>query len=99
MSVTLVDGENQWELEVADSLPHTKRGMMPADATTTTPLSLYAPEIQVLPESERLRLAMDVAMNHGGQIQTWNCPQGGKANVLVIPRILQNNVSLDRKVA
>ncbi|MEM7782538.1 MAG: hypothetical protein AAF939_00940 [Planctomycetota bacterium] len=33
-----------------------------------------------------LNKAVTVANQQGGEVQTWNCPLGGKAHVLVMPR-------------
>ncbi len=83
ISVTLIDGNYQWELEVADS------------STTFASNSSFSPLVdnpnhlpRVLPQviDQFLVDAHRLALRHGGQIQSWDCPQGGMANVLVIPK-------------
>ena len=82
LSVTLIDGNHQWELEIADTL-----GMAfnPFEREPKTD-SNEPREIIPFPETDRLRAAHRAALAHGGQIQTWNCPQGGTAQVLVVPK-------------
>ncbi|MDG2184413.1 MAG: hypothetical protein P8K79_01970 [Mariniblastus sp.] len=80
--VTLVDCRHQWELEIADTrsadvLPPTEPDFNPENE----PIRLQGMCVQ-----EHLEIANSAAMIHGGQVQTWECPQGGTANVLVIPR-------------
>ena len=80
--VTLVDCRHQWELEVADTRS--------ANETLTTYSDFHSSSepirLQATYGQERLEVANSAAMIHGGQVQTWECPQGGTANVLVIPR-------------
>ena len=82
LSVTLIDGSHQWELEIADS-----QGMaFNTYDDSETKQSADLPVVLPSPETERLRNAHRAAMAHGGNIQTWNCPQGGTAQVLVVPK-------------
>jgi len=37
-----------------------------------------------------LREVYAAADAHGGHVQTWNCPSGGTANVLIIPKLHRN---------
>ena len=86
ISITLIDGQYQWELEVADSVGEIcERGSstdatLPPKTQSNPTLRIYAPGGTL----NRVRNAADV---HGGQVQSWVCPQGGTANVLVIPRV------------
>lgn len=83
MSVTLIDGNYQWELEVADSS---------TTFSSTTQFSPLVAGAKGLPQAVPYVLdqflvdAHRLALRHGGQIQTWDCPQGGMAHVLVIPK-------------
>lgn len=81
ISVTLIDGNYQWELEIADS---SSDGSSPnrrfEGHDSGFPIAIPHIIDQYLVDAHRL------AMRHGGQIQTWDCPQGGIANVLVIPK-------------
>lgn len=83
ISVTLIDGNYQWELEVADSsTSFTTNASFSPLAENPNQLNRLVPQIydQFLVDAHRL------ALRHGGQIQSWDCPQGGMANVLVVPK-------------
>ncbi len=69
LSISLIDGNFQWELEIADA-------------------SSSASDLQKEPfiVGRHLVDAHRAALEMGGQIQRWNCPQGGIANVLVVPK-------------
>ncbi len=82
ISITLIDGRYQWELEVADSLGMAFNSIERRHEESDNNLPVVIP----FPETEQLRNAHRAAIAHGGQIQTWSCPQGGTAHVLVIPR-------------
>lgn len=83
ISITLIDGKYQWELEVADSLGMAYNSFERENQPTDDTLPVVIPFLQ----TEQLRNAHRAALAHGGQIQTWSCPQGGTAHVLVIPRL------------
>ena len=91
ISVTLIDGKHQWELEVADSFGMAFSSFEP---TVNEYLEIEdqegLPLIIPFPESEELRTAHRVAISQVAQIETWNCPQGGTAHVLTVPRIHKN---------
>lgn len=82
ISITLIDGKYQWELEVADSLGMAFNSFERSTRNPDNSLPVVIP----FPETEQLRNAHRAALKQGGQIQTWSCPQGGTAHVLVIPR-------------
>jgi hypothetical protein len=96
ISVTLIDGKHQWELEVADSFgmafssfePTVNEDQVIEDQEIEGQEML--PLIIPFPESEELRTAHRVAISQGAQIETWNCPQGGTAHVLTVQRIHKN---------
>lgn len=83
LSATLINGKHQWEFEVADT-----SGIAYSDFKSLAREENDAklPVVIPFPETEQLRNAYRNAMELGGQIQTWDCPQGGTAHVLVIPR-------------
>jgi len=83
LNVTLVDNDRNWELEIADSPPDRQSFQRPALEHRFEPTLPIIAEPQ---QQSKLELARRAALVHGGQVQTWNCPQGGTANVLVIPR-------------
>ena len=83
LNVTLIEGDRCWELEVADSLPDPQT--MKRETNQHTPY-LNLPKIVGVQARSKLELAHRAAIVHGGHVQTWDCPQGGTANVLIIPR-------------
>lgn len=99
ISLTLIDGKHQWELEVADSEGMAFNDYGPAmPSNNGLPLLSFAssvkaesdknklPRIVPVSESESLRRAQLAATSIGGQIQIWDCPQGGTAHVFVAPK-------------
>ena len=83
LNVTLIEGDRCWELEVADSIPDpptNRREAVEIESGTSLP------KIATIEEKSKLEMAHRAAIVHGGHIQTWDCPQGGTANVLIIPR-------------
>ena len=99
ISVTLIDGQYQWELEVADGtgihsfeqliVRNQRLENTQSENTQSENALSEKPELPTIipfPITEQLRMAHRLAMAHGGHVQTWDCPQGGTANVLVIPR-------------
>lgn len=87
ISVTLIDGKYQWELEVADSFEMAFSGV---ESTDHHPTDDELPRLIQFPQSEQLRFAHRIAISQGAQIETWNCPQGGTAQVLTVPRLHKN---------
>lgn len=85
LNVTLIDGEDCWELEVADSAFELTRSNNGGGSSLSdqVPGSVATGSVDKRARLEVIRRAATV---HGGKIQTWDCPQGGTANVLVIPR-------------
>lgn len=88
LSITLIDGNHQWELEVADNAGRFPTSQLELNLMFSEPGSEAdeVPTILPFPRSEHLRKAYSAASSHGGQLQTWDCPQGGTAHVLVIPK-------------
>ena len=90
LSVTLIDSPHQWEVEVADtSTNRLVEASIPKD-----PTDLKNQQIEQVAASlnrrESLKEVHAAADAHGGHVQTWNCPSGGTANVLVIPKLHRN---------
>lgn len=88
LNVTLIEGDRCWELEVADSTTQPglgKREPFQLDSAMTLP------KIVATEERSKLELTRRAATVHGGHVQTWDCPQGGTANVLIIPRRQENS--------
>jgi K+-sensing histidine kinase KdpD len=87
LTITMIDGPHHWEVEVADSSHHGRQKLNTEieDQELSDPNEGLA-VILPFPANENLRIAYRAAIEHGGQIQSWQCPQGGMAYVLVIPR-------------
>ena len=92
LSVTLVETNSQWELEVADSGPKPCR-FKPIEPLATQELAARVDEDDdELPtvlefEAHRTLLVVDrLAREHNGTVQTYSCPLGGTAHVLIIPK-------------
>ncbi len=96
ITIISIDGIHQWEIEVADS-SHSRHQNeftdfaifeagreLDADGNNSPAEDL--PRLLPFPRSDHLRDAYRSAFKHDGQIQCWECPQGGMAYVLVIPR-------------
>ena len=94
ISITLIDGAHQWELEVADSNgmayhPFGHSDNQPSQTRQKQDNSKTDEDLPVIiqfPSTDSLREAYRTAAQHGGQIQTWDCPQGGTAHVWVVPK-------------
>lgn len=85
--VTLVDCRHQWELEIADTR---SKHVQPRQSFVAESEPV---RMQPMQNQRKLEVANSAAMIHGGQVQTWECPQGGTANVLVIPRFALRNAT------
>jgi hypothetical protein len=75
VSVSLIDGNHQWELEVAG---HFKE-MEQVDPSSFDRPRLF--DAQREPVNQDLQ---SLAIECGGAVERWNCPQGGSALVLVM---------------
>ena len=81
VNVTLIDNENCWELEVANS---SKSDFERWGAATNSPLPDGS-------QQESLQAVIQAANSHGGELKSLNCPLGGTANILKIPRQNQSD--------
>ena len=103
ISITLIDGEHQWELEVADSkgmayqpFGHTDDETLNSNRHNKVDSSKNEDDLPVIiqfPATDALRNAYRTAAQYGSQIQTWDCPQGGTAHVWVVPKRKHRNRS------
>ncbi len=78
ISITLIDSVDQWELEIADTSEPSLAALNPS---VNHRLKIFSHG-----SSPHLQRADRAAFAIGGGIQFWNCPQGGVAFVLVIPK-------------
>jgi len=89
ITVTLIDGKHQWELEIADTSGMAFNPYESYDESTylsKKEVQDTLPTIIPFPQNEYLRDAHRAALGCGSQIQTFDCPQGGTAHVLVVPK-------------
>ena len=87
LTITLLGDQHHWELEIADS----GAGQSGRWGEDRPQLKIYSEDenlrrIIAVPVSAHLHKAQQAAMKHGCQIQSWDCPQGGTAHVLVVPK-------------
>jgi len=95
LSVTLVETHSQWELEVADS------GPSPSRFHATPSMAEYKNSGQEneddLPtviefQAHRTLLVVDrLARSHNSTVQTYPCPLGGSAHVLIVPKFAESS--------
>jgi K+-sensing histidine kinase KdpD len=92
LSVTLIDSPHQWELEVADTSTNrlveaSIQKEQPDSEQDRTDEVGFPIEAMCRESLAQVHAAADA---HGGHVQTWNCPSGGTANVLIIPKRHRN---------
>lgn len=91
LSVTLIDCPHQWELEVADtSTNRLVEASIPKDQIEPETETIGFPPNEPNLNRESLAAVHAAAEAHGGHVQTWDCPSGGTANVLIIPKRHRN---------
>jgi hypothetical protein len=81
LEATLINAEHQWELEIADSgeqKNHTERAVAPGDGDL--------PRIAEVEVSSQMGMLNQLSLLMNATVQSWNCPLGGTANVLVVPK-------------
>ena len=93
--VTLLDADLHWELEIADNSQGAfgdlgENNISSAQSAAITEDIDDLPVIVPYPANDHLRAAHRAAMLHGGQVQSFDCPQGGTAYVLVVPQRKRN---------
>ena len=97
LAVTLVETNSQWELEVADSgsKPSRFKPIGPALAKSAATVEEDDELPRVLEfEAHRTLLVVDrLAREHNGTVQTYSCPLGGTAHVLIIPKFAAQSQS------
>ncbi len=84
LSVTLVETDSQWELEVADSGRLPSRFNAPQNATDEIPE--HPPVFIEFLAHNVLHEVRSLAEDYSGSMQTYPCPLGGSAHVLIIPK-------------
>lgn len=85
INVTLIDGKHHWELEVADSVGEIYGDRWKKEVENNN--EIHSRNLmRISTENPQLAPVRSAANLHGGQLQSWVCPQGGAAHVLIIPR-------------
>ena len=98
LAITLIDARYHWELEVVDNVERFPKSQDELNVMFSEPLREDTmPGVLPLSANRHLKRAYQAAISHGGQLQTWNCPEGGTAHVLVIPK--RRNMTCQSRVA
>lgn len=94
LSITLVDGAHQWELEVADSGPNPSR-LGRSNESTESPETTDArrenngqtlSRIIEFPATDALRDVIRLAHQHQASVESFPCPLGGTAWVMAVSK-------------
>lgn len=91
LEATLINAEHQWELEIADSGEQTNQ-----TETGAAPTDSDLPRIAGVEASPKMGMLNRLSVLMDATVQSWNCPLGGTANVLVVPK-KPTNTNLDSK--
>lgn len=94
LSLTLVDSTHQWELEVADSGPNPSRLGKSKDVKDLQEITddrqdndrQSLPTIIEFPATEALRDVIRLAHQHRASVESFPCPMGGTAWVMVVSK-------------
>jgi hypothetical protein len=103
LSVTLVDTDSQWELEVADSGRSPSRFNAPENTSnenTPNEIAEHPPVFIEFLSHQALHEVGLLAQAHSGNMQTYPCPLGGSAHVLIVPKFANStNQNASRRAA
>lgn len=97
LSVTLVETDSQWELEVADSGRSPTRFNAPQNVSQEVPEHL--PVFIEFLNHNALHEVRSLAQEYSGSMQTYPCPLGGSAHVLIIPKFPRPAQNESRRAA
>ena len=82
LEATLINAKHQWELEIADS-----GGRSKTKETTGAPQAANdLPRIVEVESNTQMEVLNNLSILMNATVQSWNCPLGGTANVLVVPK-------------
>lgn len=82
LEATLINAEHQWELEIADSGNRVK-----TEAPMNKPeAESELPRVVGVASSPQMGVLNNLSILMNATVQSWNCPLGGTANVLVVPK-------------
>lgn len=91
LEATLINAEHQWELEIADSGNGDKSDSTPAKQTDAK-----LPRIVGVETSPHIEVLNQLGILMNATIQSWNCPLGGTASVLVVPKMSGNEQTINK---
>ena len=98
LSITLIETEHQWELEVADSGPNPSRLSNPeltkpsnGQKSKVRQSDESLPHIVEFPSTEEIRQVIRVAIKHGSSVESFSCPLGGTAWIMAVPKFLSDS--------
>lgn len=86
LEATLINAEHQWELEIADSGEQKSQTESETGAAPGGDL----PKIVGVKDSDQMGMLNQLSVLMNATVQSWNCPLGGTANVLVVPKNTTN---------
>lgn len=87
LEATLINAEHQWELEIADS---GEQKSQTESETSAAPGGGDLPKIVGVKDSDQMGMLNQLSVLMNATVQSWNCPLGGTANVLVVPKNTTN---------
>lgn len=93
LEATLVNAEYQWELEIADS------GTRLANETPLRDLNSALPRVVAVETNAHLGKLNQLSILMNAALQSWNCPLGGTAHVLVVPKMKTREIYNHRRAA
>ena len=98
LSITLIETEHQWELEVADSGPNPSRlsnselrKPSKGQKSKARQSDESLPHIVEFPSTEEIRQVIRIAIKHGSNVESFGCPLGGTAWIMAVPKFLSDS--------
>ncbi|QEG24591.1 sensor histidine kinase [Mariniblastus fucicola] len=86
LEATLVNAEYQWELEIADSGRSAEQ-----DAPSINQTNPELPKVLGTETNLHMGTLNQLSVLMNATVQSWNCPLGGTAHVLVVPKPATSN--------
>lgn len=86
LEATLVNAEYQWELEIADSGTSSKEKTAPEPTSVKPGVAGDLPRILGTETNVHMGVLNQLSILMNATVQSWNCPLGGTAHVLVVPK-------------
>lgn len=82
LEATLVNAEYQWELEIADS----GKAAVESEPTENRQPDKQLPQVVGVDANAHMGKLDQLSILMNATVQSWNCPLGGTAHVLVVPK-------------